>query len=147
MTKSERVKPIVKVAQNREREAARVFADSQQLLQEREQRLAEVRRYREEYLENYQARGRTGMSAQQMRTYRNFLHKLDAAVEQQEQLVRDAQSALTQQKARWMEKHVRTRALDSMRTRYVTQEQRDLQRIEQKESDERGLRRITPDES
>ena len=147
MTKSERVKPIVKVAQNREREAARVFADSQQLLQEREQRLAEVRRYREEYLENYQARGRAGMSAQQMRTYRNFLHKLDAAVEQQEHLVQDAQNALAQQKARWMEKHVRTQALDNMRTRYVSQEQRDLQRTEQKESDERGLRRTPPDES
>ncbi len=147
MTKSERVKPIVKVAQNREREAARVFADSQRIFQEREQRLMEVRRYREEYLENYQARGRSGMSAQQMRTYRNFLHKLDTAIQQQEHLVQDAQSALAQQKARWMEKHVRTQALDNMRTRYVTQEQREVQRLEQKESDERGLRRHSPDES
>lgn len=147
MTKSNRVKPIVKIAQNREHAAARVFADSQRVLQEREQRLAEVCRYRVEYLENYQARGRSGMSAQQMRTYRNFLHKLDMAVEQQEQLVHVAQCELEQQKARWMEKHVRTQALDNMRTRYITQEQRDVQRVEQKESDERGLRRSKPDES
>ena len=146
MTKSDRVKPIIKVAQNRESAAARAFADSQRVFQEREQRLAEVRRYREEYLENYQLQGRRGMSAQQMRTYRNFLLKLDAAVEQQEQLVRVAQSELEQQKARWMEKHVRTQALDNMRSRYVTQEQRDAQRVEQKESDERGLR-PKPDES
>jgi len=147
MTKSDRVKPIVKVAQNREREAARVFADSQHVLQEREQRLAEVRGYRAEYLANYQTKSRSGMSAQQMRTYRNFLLKLDAAVEQQEQLVQVAKYELEQQKARWLEKHVRTQALDNMRTRYVTQEQRDAQRVEQKESDERGLRRSKPDES
>jgi len=147
MTKSDRVKPIVKIAQNREREAAQVFAGSQRVLQEREQRLVEVRRYREEYLENYQSKCRSGMSAQQVRTYRNFLQKLDAAVVQQEQLVNVAQSELEQQKARWMEKHVRTQALDNMRTRYVTQEQRDAQRVEQKESDERGLRRNKPDES
>ncbi len=145
MTKSDRVKPIVKVAQNREREAARAFAGSQRVLQEREQRLAEVCRYRAEYLENYQARGRSGMSAQQLRSYRNFLQKLDLAVEQQEQLVQVAQYELEQQKAHWMEKHVRTRALDNMRARYVTQEQRDAQRVEQKESDERGLRRNKPE--
>ncbi len=146
MTKSDRVKPVVKVAQNREREAARVFADSQRVLHEREQRLDELRRYRDEYRENYQARSRSGMSAQQMRTYRNFLLKLDAAVEQQEQAVHVAQCELTRQKARWMEKHVRTKALANMRTRYVTQEQRAAQRVEQKESDERGLRRNKPDE-
>ena len=147
MTKSDRVKPIVKVAQNRERAAAQAFAGCQRVLQEREQRLAEVRRYREEYLENYQSKGRSGMSAQEMRTYRNFLLRLDVAVEQQEQLVQVAQCELDQQKARWMEKHIRTRALDNMRTRYVTQEQHDAQRVEQKESDERGLRRPEPDES
>lgn len=147
MTKSDRVKPIVKIALNREREAARIFAESQRVLQESEQRLAEVRRYREEYLENYQARGRGGMSAQQMRTYRNFLQKLDTAVEQQEQSVQLARSEFAQQKLHWMEKHLRTQALDNMRTRYITQEQRDAQRTEQKESDERGLRRSLPDES
>jgi len=147
MTKSQRVKPIVKIAQNREREAALVFADSQRVLLEREQRLLEVGKYRQEYLENYQSKGRSGMSAQQMRTYRNFLLKLDAAGEQQEQLVRVAQGELEQQKARWVEKHLRTEALDHMRTRYATQEQRDAQRVEQKESDERGLRRTVSDES
>lgn len=146
MTKSDRVKPIVKIALNREREAARIFAESQRILQESEQRLIEVRRYREEYLENYQTRGRSGMSAQQMRTYRNFLQKLDTAVEQQEQSVQLARSEFAQQKVRWMEKHLRTQALDNMRTRFITQEQRDEQRAEQKESDERGLRRSLPDE-
>ncbi|MBI3776024.1 MAG: flagellar export protein FliJ [Gammaproteobacteria bacterium] len=146
MTKSDRVRPIVKVAQNREREAARVFADRQRMLQEREERLAEVRRYRVEYLENYQTRSRSGMSAQQMRTYRNFLQKLDAAIAQQEQLVDEARSELDHEKARWLEKHQRSKALDNMRARYVTQEQREAQRVEQKESDERGQRRIEPDE-
>lgn len=146
MTKSDRVKTIIKVAQNREHTAARIFADSQKILQEREQRLAEVRRYRVEYLENYQARGRDGMTAQQMRTYRNFLQKLDAAVEQQKQLVLAARDELEQQKSHWMEKHLRTRALDNMRVRYVTKEQHDEERMDQKESDERGLRRKKPGE-
>ena len=147
MTKSDRARPIVKLAQNREDAAARIFADSQRVLQERELRLAEVCRYRCEYLENYQTRSRTGMSAQQLRTYRNFLHKLDMAVEQQEQLVQIAQYELEQQQAHWKEKHVRTQALDNMRARYVGQERREAQRGEQKESDERGLRRSHSDES
>ena len=140
MTKSQRVKPVIKVSQNREREAARVLADSQRVLQERRQRLTELQRYREEYRDTYRAQGRVGMNAQQLRTYRNFLAKLDLAVEQQEELVTAAQRELEHKKSKWLEKHFRTKALDNMRSRYLTQEQRQEQRAEQKDSDERSQR-------
>ena len=140
MTKSQRVKPVIKVAKNRESEAARVLADGQRVVQERRQRLAELRSYREEYRNRYKKQGSVGMNAQQLRTFRNFLAKLDLAVEQQEQLVNAAQRDLEQKKSKWMEKHFRTKALDNVRGRYLSQEQRAEQRAEQKESDERSQR-------
>lgn len=140
MTKSQRVKPIIKVAQTRETAAARVFADSQRVLEERQQRLTELHTYREEYRDNYKKQSQQGMKAQQLRTFRNFLIKLNTAVEQQELLINVAQNELEQKKRQWLEKHFRTQALDSMRGRYVSQENRQAQRTEQKESDERAQR-------
>lgn len=142
MTKSQRVKPIIKVAQNRENEAARVLADGQRVVQERRQRLAELRSYREDYRNKYQKQGSAGITAQQLRTFRNFLLKLDQAVEQQEQLVTSAQRDLEQKKSKWMEKHFRTQALDNMRGRYLSQEQLSENRAEQKDSDERSQRKV-----
>lgn len=140
MSKSQRVKPIIKVAQSREHAAARVFADSQRVLEERQQRLIELHGYREEYRDNYKKQSQLGMKAQQLRTFRNFLAKLNTAVEQQEQLVNLAQNELEQKKRQWLEKHFRTQALDTMHGRYVSQENRQAQRVEQKESDERAQR-------
>lgn len=142
MTKSQRVKPVIKVAKNRENEAARVLADGQRIVQERRQRLAELRSYREEYRNKYRKQGSDGMNAQQLRTFRNFLAKLDQAVEQQEQQVQAAQRDLEQKKSQWLEKHFRTQALDNVRNRYLTQEQRQEQRAEQKDTDERSQKKM-----
>lgn len=138
MTRSGRVKPIIKVAENREREAARVFSDAQRAVQAQKDRLAEVRRYREEYRAGFTAQGQAGFTAQQMRTMRGFIEKLDRAVEQQEQAVRTAEAELENRKRLWLEKHFRTQALDHMRDRFIADEQRQANRAEQKEADERS---------
>lgn len=144
MTKSERVKPIIKVAENREREAARVFSDAQRVVQDRQQRLSELIKYREEYRANLKVRGQAGMTAQSLRGMLGFLGKLDLAVEQQEQAVKAAESELGQKRRQWLEKHFRTKALDNVRHRYLTDEQRVANRAEQKESDQRSQRKSGP---
>jgi flagellar FliJ protein len=146
MTKSDRVKPVIKVAQNREREAARVFAEAQRLVQERERKLAELRAYREEYRAGFHRSGGAGVSALSLRGFHAFLRRLDQAVEQQEQLVAAAQRELDQRKQLWLEKHFRAKALDHVRDRYRAQEQREIARIEQKDADERAQRTRPHDE-
>jgi flagellar FliJ protein len=134
------------VAQSRERDAARVLADAQRLVQERERKLAELRAYREEYRAGFKRSGGVGASALSLRGFHEFLHRLDRAVEQQEQLVIAAQRELDQRKQLWLEKHFRTKALDHVRERYRTQEQREVARIEQKDADERAQRARSGDE-
>jgi flagellar FliJ protein len=140
MTKSDRVKPIIKVAENRERAAARALSDAQRIVQERQARLQDLIRYREEYRADMTARGRAGVSAQSLRGMLGFLGKLDQAVEQQDQAVKAAERELDEKRRQWLEKHFRAKALDHVRDRYLTDERRAANRKEQKESDERALR-------
>ncbi len=140
MTKSDRVKPIIKVAEDREHAAARVLAAAQQIVHERKVRLQDLLRYRDEYRANMTARGRQGVSAQSLRGMLGFLGKLDLAVEQQEQSVRAAENDLDLKRRQWLEKHFRTEALDHVRDRYLTDERKTANRLEQKESDEQALR-------
>jgi flagellar FliJ protein len=142
MTRSDRVKPVIKVAKNRERDAARVLSDAQRTVQAQQDRLRELMKYREEYRAGFAQRGGSGVSAAQLRTMRGFMEKLDLAVEQQERIVRDAQAELENRRRQWLEKHLRTQALDHVREKYVSEEQRHANRVEQKDADERSQRRV-----
>lgn len=142
MTRSDRVKPVIKVAKNRERDAARVLSDAQRVVQAQQDRLRDLVKYREDYRAGFTQRGGAGVTAAQLRTLRGFLEKLDLAVEQQERIVREAQAELENKRRQWLEKHLRTQALDHVRDKYLSDEQRQANRIEQKDADERAQRRV-----
>mgnify|MGYP002712502084 FL=1 len=93
MTKSERMKPVVRVAESREQAAAREFGASKRALQEHEQRLAELLTYREEYHRHLQQTGRAGVSAGQVMSLKRFLAQLNKASEQQRRIVETAGQA------------------------------------------------------
>lgn len=83
MVQSKRFKPVQRVAESRERKAARSFGQSQRLMHDQEARLEELRRYHEEYLQRFRESSQMGMSASQLQEYRAFLEKLEKAIEAQ----------------------------------------------------------------
>lgn len=138
MVSSKRFKPVQRVAESREQRAAREFGQSQQLMHVEEEKLAELRRYHLEYLEQFQATARAGISANQMQEYRAFIAKLELAIDQQEDVVSARQKDFVVRKESWKEKHVRTKVLEKAVDRIRQSERRTIELREQKEQDERS---------
>lgn len=139
MTRSQRLDPVKKVQQRREEQAARELQEKQDELARYRQRLADVKSYRQEYLDRFHG-GDTRMSALQMRDYQVFIGKLDSAILQLEDLIRDTEIQAQSRRVDWMDQRSRFRAIEEVIDRYSAEERRDAVRRDERESDDRTQR-------
>jgi flagellar FliJ protein len=142
MNASDRFKPVLKVAENRESNAARKFGLSQKQQHEEEEKLQSLRQYHSEYMSRFQQTASIGMSASQLREYQAFLNKLETAIVEQEEIVRQSQQNCTAHKKQWTKKHIRTQTMDKAMGRMVKSEQKQKDAQDQKMSDEIAQRII-----
>lgn len=140
MTRSRRITPVAKIADNKERVAAKEFGKSQQTLKDHELRLKELVKYRDEYNQRFQESGSNGLEAQKVHEYRIFLNRLNDAISNQREIVRQATEESIGSRESWMHTRSRAKALEKVVERYQSQEEQELERQEQKESDERASR-------
>jgi flagellar FliJ protein len=141
MTRSERLRPVQRITESREKDAARVLGECQQQLQQMQQQLSELERYREEYRGHYQQHGSAGFSAQKLQQLQYFLANLDQAITQQQQAIRKAEAHCEEKKRLWFQARGRTQALDKVSEHYQQDERQQQNRREQKENDEFAQRR------
>jgi len=140
MKRSKRLKPVVRVAESREQQAARALGVAQARLTQARQQLAELQHYRDDYRQRFQQAGATGMGATQLADYQQFLHKLGQAIEQQAQQVAQASREAEAKRALWFTSRGKVRMLDTVVARYQAVEERQAARQEQREQDERAQR-------
>jgi flagellar FliJ protein len=143
MKKSKRLEPVVKVAENREQQATRALGEAQKRLAAAEQRLRELKQYREEYHARFKANGAAGMGAMFLEDYQKFLHKLSLAIQQQVAVIAQAAAAVEEKKRLWHVSRSKTQMIESVVARYQAQEQRQADRKEQGEQDQRSQRPAT----
>lgn len=136
MTRSKRIHSVVRIARNKEHDAAVVFGESQTRLQQEQQRLQELISYREEYSGRVNAPGGEGLSGARMNEHRMFLNRLNTAIDQQNELIRKLENVLENDRAEWLSKHQRTQALGKVEDRYRREEHQHREKQEQKESDD-----------
>ncbi len=140
MKKSRRLKPVVRVAEGREQQAARALGAARVRLGQVQQQLEELRRYHDDYRQRFQQAGATGMGAVQLADYQQFLHKLGQAIEQQGQQVAQARQEAEAKRALWFASRGKVRMLDTVVARYRAIEEQQVLRREQREQDERSQR-------
>jgi len=136
MNTSDRFKPVLKVAENREASAARKFGKSRKQQHEEEAKLKDLRDYHAEYLARFHQSASVGINASQLREYQAFIKKLEAAIDEQEEVVRQSQQNTSEHKQQWTQKHIRTQSMDKAMGRIVATEQKQRDAQEQKMSDE-----------
>lgn len=135
---SQRLQPVHRVAQDREDEAARRFAESQRLLAQREAQLSEMERYLQEY------GGSVGGGATAPALLANreaFLRQLAEALRWQAGAVAEARSRLELARDQWQRKRCDTNVLEHLIGRSDAAELREAERRQQRELDEFALRR------
>ncbi len=141
MARSKRFKPIVKLAHNTERDAARALGEALGQLDACTQQLTQLFVYREEYNQRLHTSGTQGMSAQTLNEYRQFMVRLDEAIESQQKAIEQARNNLHEKKQFWFSKRGRSKALDKVLDRYLKDERRQRERSLQKEQDDRAVQR------
>ena len=141
MAPSDRLKPVRRIAENRERDAAKRLGDAQRILQDQESKLEQLRLFQKEYQQRFEAAARSGMSGTKLQDYQAFMGKLQQAIGQQESVVEASRQHRGLQKAEWQEKFTRTQAISKVIERHRKEEIQNQERKDQKDSDERALQR------
>lgn len=140
MPRSRQLKTAQRVFDENERRKAETLAASERQVQESEAKLAELKRYSEDYQRDFACRAGGGMDAARARDYQAFIARLDEALRQQAEIVSRAHAQRTEQLGEWQGAAQRSAAVDRAVERHVSAENRALERREQHDSDERAQR-------
>lgn len=133
-SRSSRLEPLQLVADKREDEAMRAMAECQRLVTEHETRLSELQRYLQDYVNTV-----TVASTPALISNRHaFLAKLREAEGFQKTLLEQAKQRCEAERTRWLLKRRDVGVLEQLAASYRTQERQQVERIEQKNSDERA---------
>ncbi|GMR08246.1 MAG: hypothetical protein BMS9Abin26_1251 [Gammaproteobacteria bacterium] len=139
MTRSQRLKPILNLAENREKDAARKLGEWRQQLIHRQEKLNELIQYRSEYHQSFQDKAVQGLHGRQINDYHSFLSGLELAIKKQRQQIQQTEVICEQMKQQYLVRHKDTRVMDKVVERFRGDEQLQQRRDEQKETDEHAL--------
>lgn len=140
MTKSKRLEPVNRIAENRERRAAVEMAEFRRFLEAQQAKLDELQRYRADYTRQFEDAGRRGLDAARLADFRRILHHLAEAITWQERRLVSLRQDFEQIRKRWTDTRTRTAALAKVMERYQTEERREAEQREQREIDDYALR-------
>ena len=138
MTRSKRMQPVVNVAASKEQAAARQLGESQNEIDARKARLAELIAYQAEYAQRFESSGGGGLDMARMQDYRVFLARLNDAINQQRRLVVAAELDYAKKKNHWLSVRQQAQAIDKVVDRFKQDERRAEGRRDQAETDERA---------
>ncbi len=136
MERSKRIQPLVRLAGNREEQAAQALAQAQENLANQEAKLENLDNYRGEYRQVVSAAGGQGVNGRQVRGFHSFLGQLDQAVEGQRQMIERARMEVEQRRQEWLAARVECQRMDLVIERFQEEEAQHEARREQKVMDE-----------
>ncbi len=134
------MKPVQRVAENREQTAVQKLGQSQQYLDAQHAKLEELCTYREQYGESFRTSSGQGLDANRLQDYRVFLSRLNEAIRQQEAIIAQCTCQHEQTRQQWVETRSHHQAIDKVIERYRNEERKVQDRREQQEQDERSQR-------
>lgn len=141
MTRSKKLKPVVKHVEDREQDALQGVAFSQRRLTEHETRLKQLIEYRLEYINRHVSE--TGsVNAVAFQEYHRFMSQLDDTIKQQQQVVELAVKELEVKRKHWQLSRTKSDAIHMMVDRIQKSELQEEERVEQKLMDEAALRAV-----
>ncbi len=136
MHKSERLKPVVKLANHKEKESARALAKAREQLQAAIKKMQDLNDYRDSYAQMLHSKGKTSISANELRRYQIFLSQLDEAIKQQEVSILEAENVVNSNIAGWKEKKMRHQIIGKVTNKIQKEELISEEKRQQKQIDD-----------
>jgi flagellar FliJ protein len=141
MSRAKRLEPVQDIVDDKERRLAQSLAGHERRVAEMEAKLQDLQRYRGEYEQQFNKRAGKGIGATDLRDYQVFLSRLSDAIRQQQAVVQRTCADRDAERLRWQEAARRAKALDHVVERWQLEEQKTVERREQRETDERAQHR------
>lgn len=133
MKKSQRMQILVDVSKRKEDEVVKMLARDQTRLQQDQQKLDDLKDYASQY---DQQRNLLGLSPYLTTNYQHFVDRVQQAIQQQEMQVRRSQQQVDMTMKRWQDARAKTKGMDWLKDKSVSEESRFADRQEQKQIDE-----------
>ncbi len=147
-TTAERLKPVIRMAEQAEQEAIRLLGQGQQQVSQAEFKLNELNRYYQDYQQQWLSRGARGVSGPWLMNYQRFLSQMEVAIAQQQRSLAWHQDHLEKLRQQWQQRHARLEGLQRLVERQLQEARRMADRREQKMLDEFCQRQASrPDHS
>ena len=105
-----------------------------------QQRLQLLLAYRSDYTARLASVARVGMHSVGWRNFREFIDKIDIAIEQQRELVAKARQQVESGQRHWHAQQRRLKSFDTLSRRHSLAQRKSESRQEQKEQDDFALR-------
>lgn len=142
MVKSSTMETLINLAAEEVERAAVVLGHTVTAGAQAEQKLALLVQYREDYVVRFEENRQAGLSVLGYKNYQFFIDKLDAAIDGQRQLVKQAQERIEEAKAAWQACERKRASYEILQTRAQMQAMKKESRREQKEADEFSSRKV-----
>tara|TARA_R110002110_G_scaffold405241_1_gene624170 strand:- start:3700 stop:4143 length:444 start_codon:yes stop_codon:yes gene_type:complete len=137
----DKIQKVAGVAQSDKRKSAQDFRLSQQAHQQKCDQLNQLQTFKSEYEERLKAMSEQGIAARQLQDYRQFLGKLNQAIDQQTREIGSSSVSVDSAREQWVAKTRRSSALDQVVDQQRTQQRQARDKAEQRESDEQFIAR------
>lgn len=140
--RSQRMKPVLAVAQRAEDVMLLTYGRSQQQLTDAEHKLRQLTDYQQEYATRLQAVSSQLLDLAQLQAQRHFMNKLQAAIAQQQAEVLRYQSIVAHTRLAWLKTRGHSQGMSKLIASYQQEESHVLALQAQRQSDELTGQRV-----
>jgi flagellar FliJ protein len=131
-----KLRPVVRVAEQREQSAASQLGGNMRQLELQQKQLDELIAYRAKYEQNYLTATQTGLSVAQVRDYQIFLTRLDNAIMEQRQVVMGSSQDKEASQVNWQGARGHSKMINKVVETRQQEERQQNNLREQRESDD-----------
>ena len=149
MAKPFSLQPLLDIMQERSDEATRRLGQLIAAEQNQKSRLGMLEGYRAEYAKKLKIAIETGITPLVLQNYRDFLARIDEAIEQQVRMVNQSETDTRRGQDEWRQQNRQLKALDTLSQRHDQRELMRENKQDQKIQDEFSTRKYSraPDEA
>lgn len=138
------INKIAQLAKNQQEQSAQTLKHQQSHHQDKQTRLEQLLQFRQEYEQRLSNMGDTSIAARQLQDYRQFLTRLNQAIDQQHTDISKSQADVETARQAWIEKSQRHSALERLVAQADERLRQQRDKAEQNDADEKTLSNYHP---
>ncbi len=141
MTRSQRIKKIVRLSENKERTAAREFAAAQKVLNDYKDQLHQLEKFRLEYTQHLKPGGGV-QSISVIRERQAFISQIDEGIRLLKNQINIQEGMNCRERDKWLKEKQQLDTMENIFQRFHKTEQQILSLREQNQLDDLGVRNL-----